>query len=309
MKTALVGYTGFVGSNLAASFHFDGLYNSKNVRDAYQTTPDFLVYAGVRAEKFLANANPEQDHEMMQTALDNIKAINSKKLVLISTVDVYKDPCEVDENTIIDTSALQPYGANRYYLECQVRELYPQATIVRLPALFGIGLKKNFIYDYIHRIPSLLNTAKLAELSMKIPELKDYYHLQENGFYKYDCPKDKNPKNLQKQLEAVGFTALNFTDSRSNYQFYNLAHLWDDIYHAFRLEIPLLNVATEPINAGILYHYLSNEDYENHCSDFYPQYNFKSIYAEQMGGKDGYLYSGEQMMKEIGAFVKGELHV
>ena len=28
---ALVGYTGFVGSNLAAAGNFDGLYNSKNV--------------------------------------------------------------------------------------------------------------------------------------------------------------------------------------------------------------------------------------------------------------------------------------
>ena len=28
---ALVGYTGFVGGNLAASADFDGLYNSKNM--------------------------------------------------------------------------------------------------------------------------------------------------------------------------------------------------------------------------------------------------------------------------------------
>ena len=38
MKTkALVGYTGFVGSNLYASASFEAVYNSKNVTDAYGT--------------------------------------------------------------------------------------------------------------------------------------------------------------------------------------------------------------------------------------------------------------------------------
>ncbi|MEG2500937.1 MAG: NAD(P)-dependent oxidoreductase, partial [Oscillospiraceae bacterium] len=35
MKTALVGYTGFVGSNIAAAHPFDGLYNSKNIKEAF----------------------------------------------------------------------------------------------------------------------------------------------------------------------------------------------------------------------------------------------------------------------------------
>ena len=34
MKNILVGYTGFVGGNIAAKHHFDGLYNSKNIMEA-----------------------------------------------------------------------------------------------------------------------------------------------------------------------------------------------------------------------------------------------------------------------------------
>jgi hypothetical protein len=56
----LVGYTGFVGSNLYDAGEFDAVYNSKNIQDAFGTTPDLLVYAGVRAEKYLANNDPDK---------------------------------------------------------------------------------------------------------------------------------------------------------------------------------------------------------------------------------------------------------
>ena len=58
---ALVGYTGFVGSNINAKGDFDALYNSKNIEEAFGTSPDLLVYAGLRAEKYLANNFPEED--------------------------------------------------------------------------------------------------------------------------------------------------------------------------------------------------------------------------------------------------------
>ena len=56
----LVGYTGFVGSNLAASHTFDGQFNSRNIQQAFGGRPDLLVYAGVRAEMFLANHDPHR---------------------------------------------------------------------------------------------------------------------------------------------------------------------------------------------------------------------------------------------------------
>ena len=81
MKTALVGYTGFVGSNIYAAGSFDGAYNSKNIEEAYGTNPDLLIYAGLRAEKYLANNAPEKDMELIKQAEDNITKINPKKLV------------------------------------------------------------------------------------------------------------------------------------------------------------------------------------------------------------------------------------
>ena len=43
----LVGNTGFVGSNLSLKTTFDGLFNSKNIEDAFGSEPDILVYFGV----------------------------------------------------------------------------------------------------------------------------------------------------------------------------------------------------------------------------------------------------------------------
>lgn len=77
---ALVGYTGFVGSNLYMTGDFDKVYNSKNVEMAYGTKPDVLVYAGVRAEKYLANNFPEKDNELIKQAQHNIRAIQPKNL-------------------------------------------------------------------------------------------------------------------------------------------------------------------------------------------------------------------------------------
>ena len=150
MKKALVGYTGFVGSNIFSKTIFDGVYNSKNIEDAFGTQPDLLIYAGLRAEKYLANNSPEKDNELICNAAENIERIAAKKLVLISTIDVFKTPVNVDENSAIDTTNLAPYGLKRYRLELWAREMYPDALIIRLPGVFGENIKKNFIYDYIN---------------------------------------------------------------------------------------------------------------------------------------------------------------
>ena len=102
MNRMLVGYTGFVGSNIYAKGDFDGIYNSKNIQEAYGKNPDLLIYSGLRAEKFLANNAPEKDLELIYGAEKNIEKINPKKLILISTIDVLKKPINVDKDVEIN---------------------------------------------------------------------------------------------------------------------------------------------------------------------------------------------------------------
>lgn len=309
MTTALVGYTGFVGSNLIKTHQFDNLYNSKNIKNAYGTSPDLLVYAGVRAEKYLANQEPEKDLKIIEEAFENIKKINPKRVVLISTVDVYKEPINVDEDAGIDLDKLHPYGANRYILETKVRSSYEDALIIRLPALFGENIKKNFIYDYIHIIPSQLKESKFIELSQKDDFIKQFYTLQDNGFYKCRILEKSETVELKAHFKALGFTALSFTDSRNTYQFYNLKYLWQHIESALEKGIFLLNLATEPIETAELYEYLSNKKFKNEVISTPVLYDMKSKFAKKFGGRDGYIFGKRQILEEIKEFVDEAIYI
>ena len=299
---ALVGYTGFVGSNIYAAGDFDAVYNSKNITEAYGTNPDLLVYAGLRAEKYLANNAPEKDMELIVQAEENITKINPGKLVLISTIDVFRNPKGADENTEIDTEGLHAYGYNRYQLELWVREKYPDALIIRLPGLFGQNIKKNFIYDYINVIPFMLKEEKFLELAEKDPDLKNYYNLQDNGFYKVDVS-ETDREVLKNKFRVLGFSALHFTDSRSVYQFYNLGRLWNDIQTALGNEIMLWHPAVEPVSAGEVYKYLTGNEFHNELGGVPADYDYRTIYADLFGGSNGYICDKNQVLKDISVFV------
>ena len=303
MKEYLVGYTGFVGSNIVAKHEFTGLFNSKNIETAYGENPDLLVYSGVRAEMFLANKDPEADFATMEVALDNIKKINPKKLVLISTIAVYYNPDNVDEDANINESNLSAYGKNRLYLEKQVRDLYPNALIVRLPGLYGKNLKKNFIYDFIKRIPAMLSEEKYVELSAINKQIQDSYIKQDNGFYKCKVLNVTEEQELKVVFETIGFSALNFTDSRGTYQYYNLENLWKDITIALENDIKLLNLAVEPVTAGELYQHLTEQEFVNIINKPVPYFNYKTKYASYFGGENGYIKTKGKVLDDIKKYV------
>lgn len=304
MKTELIGYSGFVGSNLRTQNNFDGLFDSKNVNDAYGTSPDLLVYSGVPAQKFLANSNPEKDFCTIENAIRNIININPKKIILISTIDVYKKTDGVNEDTKIIPEDLQAYGKNRYYLEQWVMDNFSDYLIIHLPALYGKNLKKNFIYDLIHIIPSMLKEEKFNELASKNNLIKNYYIKLENGFYQCKDLANEERKKLKNYFNTIGFSALNFTDSRGKYQFYNLAYLWKHISIALKNNIKILNLATEPISIEELYKYIKNSTFINEISDNIANYNFKTKYDYIYNGKNGYIFKKDFILEDIKKFIQ-----
>lgn len=300
----LVGNTGFVGSNLCENEKFDAVFNSKNIKESFGLNPDLLIYSGVPAEKFFANQNPEKDFEIIQNAIENIKKINPKKVVLISTVDVYPIPNEVDETAIIDENNLQPYGKNRLILEQWVENNFSDYLIVRLPGLFGKNLKKNFIYDIINVIPSVLNEKKYSELIVSNQWLETNYTSSNDGFYRLNQVTKEERNQLKEKFLSIGFSALNFTDSRGVFQFYNLKNLANDIAIAMENSIKKLNLATEPISVKELYFSAFNTDFSNEVVPTPPYYNFKSVNNKIYNGENGYLYSKDQVLKDIVDFIK-----
>jgi nucleoside-diphosphate-sugar epimerase len=146
----LIGYTGFVGGNLLKQSTFDRLYNSKNIQEIRGEKFNSIICAGAPAVKWKANKFPEEDMGAIQGLIDNLKEVECEHFILISTVDVYLNPTGIDEKTEIDLNSLSPYGKHRYMLEQFVTNQFPHVTVIRLPGLFGQGLKKNIIYDFIH---------------------------------------------------------------------------------------------------------------------------------------------------------------
>ena len=301
----LVGNTGFVGSNLSLQTSFDGLFNSKTIQEAFDLSPDILVYSGVRAEKFLANKEPELDFLIIENAIENIKKIKPKKVILISTIDVYPVAINVHENTIIDPESVQPYGKNRLYLERWVEQNYTDYLIVRLPGLFGENIKKNFIYDIIHIIPAMLNETLFEKYCIN-DWIVSNYTKQNNGFYKLNSISEIEREALKKQFLALGFSALNFTDSRGVFQFYNLKNLWNDIEKASSNNLKKLNLATEPVSVKEIYKAVFDKKFENELCAVVPQYDFHTIHSKTFDNETKYIQDKETVLQEIVEFIKGK---
>jgi len=151
MKDAIFGFSGFVGSYLTRYYKFDYLYNSKNITDAKNKEFDTIFISCIPAIKWLANKYPDKDKESIANIKKILETIQAKKVILISTIDVYDMlNTKSNEDEIINYNNNNSYGKNRYLFEEFVRTKFSNVYIIRLPALFGRGLKKNILYDLLN---------------------------------------------------------------------------------------------------------------------------------------------------------------
>ncbi len=144
---ALIGHTGFVGGNLLTQCRFDRCYNSSSIDSIRGQNFELVVCAGAPAAKWKANRDPAGDRACLARLQDALAHVRARYLVLISTVDVFGQTEGADETT--QPAGATPYGQHRLELEHFVQRRF-STLIVRLPALFGPGLKKNAVYDLLH---------------------------------------------------------------------------------------------------------------------------------------------------------------
>lgn len=310
MKRGLIGYTGFVGSHLKSQKNFNLFYNSSNISDIEGIDFDLLVCAAPSAVKWRANKNPEEDLHMVNSLIDKLKKTTAKIFIHISTVDVYENTIKVNEFTKINSANLQPYGKHRFYLEQFVREHFTHHLIVRLPALFGKGLKKNFIYDLLHPEPKFLIKEKFVEIinfekitneeksivkNSYIPD-KDLFKLK-NGI--------DNMEKLRNVLKKAGITSFTFTHKSSQFQFYYLDNLWKDIKKAINNSIKLINFSTEPISSKEVAETVFNIEFDNETDKSPIYYDVRSKYYKSYYGNSGYLYKKGSIKKQLRKYLEG----
>jgi len=147
VKSALIGHTGFVGQSLLRQAPFDVLVNSSNVDELRGRSFELVACAGAPAEKWKANRDPAADLAGIERLFSVLREVRADRFVLVSTVDVFETPAGVDESAPAD--ARHAYGRHRRMLEELCVERFG-AQVLRLPGLFGPGLKKNAVYDLLH---------------------------------------------------------------------------------------------------------------------------------------------------------------
>jgi hypothetical protein len=135
-KNALIGYSGFVGSNLRKKFLNANLYNSKNIYKIKKKFFNIVICAGIPAEKWKANKYPNKDLKNIKGLIKLLKYVECKVFILISTIDVH--------------NSHESYGKNRKFFENFVKKNFSNFLIIRLPAIFGEGIKKNILFDLLN---------------------------------------------------------------------------------------------------------------------------------------------------------------
>jgi hypothetical protein len=149
MRTALIGHTGFVGSNLAAAYDFTDRYNTTNIERIRGRSYDLVVSAAARADSHRINQDGAADLAEIEEYVAILSTVDTAQLVLISTVCIYPGGTSPDETTPLSADGLTPYGANRLAMEMTLSKRF-DTLAVRLPQLYGLGLKKGIVYDLLN---------------------------------------------------------------------------------------------------------------------------------------------------------------
>jgi len=140
-KIALVGSSGLIGKTIFRSLNKKNFkiykYNSKNITSIKYKKFYKIYCAGLPAEKWKANKFPIRDKKNSLKLLNNLKLTKCDKFYLISTIDIHK--------------ANEYYGKNRLHFENIIKKIFSKYLIIRLPGVFGSGLKKNIIYDLLNK--------------------------------------------------------------------------------------------------------------------------------------------------------------
>jgi hypothetical protein len=146
----LIGKTGFVGGYVSKMHVFELEVHKPDVMRILNTNANLLVCAGLPAQKWYANNEPEVDWQNMSSLAQVLATVEAEHAILISTIDVYRNPVGVDESNGISLCDSEPYGVHRAWFEYFFRANFPNSLIVRLPGLFAQDVRKNLIHDLIH---------------------------------------------------------------------------------------------------------------------------------------------------------------
>lgn len=309
---ALIGSSGFVGGDLRRQHSFECEYNSRNVSGSAYRSFDLVVCAAAPGSMFEANRFPDRDKASIANLIQTLQGLRCQRFVLVSSIAVLENfgaGADESTNNFEHSSA---YGKNRRALEEFCTQRFPNLLIVRLPALFGVGLRKNFLFDLLNPLPTFFSAERLASFSAQVPAdlqkaLRSSYKLNpELGMYEVDrnqIVESGVRTDLESHAFRLGFDATTFTSPRSTFQYYYLGNLWEDIRRTIKANLKIIHLAPEPVLAENVYRKITDRTFaDNHAKVHHEKMATRHA---NLWGRDGkYIMPATEVVSGISDFVR-----
>lgn len=310
---ALIGHSGFVGTNLRRAHDFDACFNSRNINDIAGRAFATVVCAAAPATMWQANREPERDAAVIDGLVTRLRTVEADRFVVISTIAVLADAAAgADESTTAFEEA-KAYGRNRRRLEEACLDHFPRCTVLRLPALYGEALKKNLLFDLLNPVPSFLNRERHAEVAAALPAatwkaFAAAYSWDETlGMFACDraALRSQEGKTLARALGAIGATAIGFTNLDSTYQFYGLDRLWRDIGRCLDAGLSVAHLAPEPIRACDMHVALTGAPMPASSAPLYRE-DMRTRHAGLWGRPGDYIADRAEIIASVRSFFEAQ---
>jgi nucleoside-diphosphate-sugar epimerase len=305
---ALIGSTGFVGGHLTAQHGFAG-FNSRTVAQARGQAFDTLVCAAAPGSMFEANKFPDQDRARVEAVMQALDGVTARQMVLVSTIAVL-DGFAADGEDAAIWQETTPYGVNRRALEVFCAGRFERCLVVRLPALFGDGLKKNFIFDILNPMPSMLGDAPLQALGEALPPalsalLPTLYVRDETlGMHVIDrAALDASGQRaaFDEAVTALGKSAINFTNPATRFQYYDMRRLWSDIGTGLGAGLDALHLGPEPLEAARVFETLTGRAMPDTGARLHAE-DMRTGHSGLFGRDDGFIDGADAVLSAIADF-------
>ena len=310
---ALIGHSGFVGGFLDGQHRFAARFNSRSIGEAIGQSFDTLVCAAAPGSMFEANRFPESDRQRIDELMGQLADIRARRVILISTIATLAGFAAEDERSGQFEQDIA-YGRHRHELELFVQSRFPDHLIVRLPALFGPGLKKNFLFDILNPVPSMLVDGRLADLRAALdPRLAgwvgDLYSWREEwGLHVLDrqaLDRSGRREELDAAVTAAGFSAVGFTHPQSRFQYYDMRRLWSDIGTGLAAGLRLLHLAPQPVAAADIFHAVTGGTMPDNSARVHAE-DMRTGHAALWNRTGPYIADAPEILADIANFAAGE---
>jgi len=312
--TGLIGHSGFVGGALLRQARFAACFNSATIAAIAGQSFGTLVCAAAPGSMFEANRAQTRDAAQIDALIARLSGVRAERFVLISSIAVLADFAGGDDEATQAFQQILAYGRHRRALEAFVERHFANSLIIRLPALFGEGLRKNFLFDLMNPVPSLLTEAKRDALMDGLdPALAAwagglYSPDAVTGLLKLDraaLKADRRRSALEDAVAALGASATQFHHPDTTYQYYPIDRLWQDIGIALDAGLSHLHLVAEPLTAAAIHARLIGRPMPETSARLHRE-DMRTRHAALWGAEGPYQFSAAATLDRLADFFASE---